>query len=159
MTRKPRSISITRLRTAAISLQVPEGSSSGSAFLHRKDSLLCVQDSKTHRFGPIRNRCARGKSLQVTAAGLVEGRLGLCSKISETIENLVGPEPFETMQRLVQRRELLIGDAADLLDRLDVLLIERIDDLADFLALRGQANANRAPIDARTLMIEEAEFD
>src|SRR6202030_1850284 len=36
---------------------------------------------------------------------------------------------------------------------------QRIDDAADFLALRGQANANRTAIDARTLMIEEAEFD
>ena len=31
--------------------------------------------------------------------------------------------------------------------------------LADFLALRGQADADRAAIDARTLMIEEAELD
>jgi hypothetical protein len=30
-----------------------------------------------------------------------------------------------------------------------VLLIERVDDAADFLALRGQTNANRATIDAR----------
>src|SRR5262249_37042485 len=78
---------------------------------------------------------------------------------SETIEDLVGPEPLEAMQRLVQRRKFLVRDAADLLDRLDVLLIERIDDLADLLALWGQANANRPAINARTLMIEEAEFD
>src|ERR1700742_2609816 len=63
------------------------------------------------------------------------------------------------MQRLVQGRELLVRDAADLLDRLDVLLIERIDDTADLLALRGQANADRAAINARALMIEEAELD
>ena len=31
--------------------------------------------------------------------------------------------------------------------------------LADFLALRGQADAHRAAIDARALMIEEAELD
>src|ERR1700761_8249784 len=81
------------------------------------------------------------------------------SESSETIQDLVGPEPLEAMQRLVQGRELLVGNAADLLHRLDVLLIERIDDAADFLALRGQADADRAAIDARTLMIEEAEFD
>jgi hypothetical protein len=40
-----------------------------------------------------------------------------------------------------------------------VLLVERIDDLTDFLALRGEADAHRAAIDARALMIEEAEFD
>src|SRR6185295_8485922 len=80
-------------------------------------------------------------------------------EISEPIQYLIGPEALEAMQRLVHRRELLVGDAADLLDGLDVLLIERIHDAADFLALRGQADADRAAIDARTLMIEEAEFD
>src|SRR6516162_4645317 len=80
-------------------------------------------------------------------------------KISEPIQDLVGPEPLEPMQRLVQRRELLVRDAADLLHGLDVLLIQRVDDAADFLSLRGQANADRAAIDARPLMIEEAEFD
>src|ERR1700741_885032 len=79
-------------------------------------------------------------------------------KSSEPIEDLVGPEPLEPVQRLVQRRELLVRDAADLLHGLDVLLIERVDDLADLLALRGQADAYRAAIDARALMIEEAEF-
>src|SRR5882757_5942930 len=81
------------------------------------------------------------------------------AKISEAIRDLVGPEPLEPVQRLVQRRELLVRDAADLLHGLDVLLIERVDDLADFLALRGQADADRAAIDAAALMIEEAEFD
>src|SRR5882757_3013144 len=80
-------------------------------------------------------------------------------KISEPIKDLVGPEPLEPVQRLVQGRELLVRDAADLLNGLDVLLIERIDDLADFLALRGQADADRTAIDARTLMIEEAKLD
>src|SRR5215475_4141603 len=80
-------------------------------------------------------------------------------ELSEAVQDLIGPEPLEAMQRLVQRRELLVRDAADLLDRPDVLLIERIDDAADLLALRGQANADRAAIDARTLVIEEAELD
>src|SRR4029078_7514756 len=81
------------------------------------------------------------------------------SNLSEPIQDLVGPEPLEPVQRLVQGRELLVRDAADLLHRLDVLLIERVADFADFLALRGQADADRAAIDARALMIEEAEFD
>src|ERR1700719_2067666 len=80
-------------------------------------------------------------------------------KISEPVQDLVGPEPLEPVQRLVQRRELLVRDAADLLHGLDVLLVERVDDAADFLALRGEADADRAAIDARALMIEEAEFD
>src|SRR5437868_2267788 len=78
---------------------------------------------------------------------------------SEAIEDLVGPEPLEAVQGLVEAGELLVRDAADLLDRLDVLLIERVDDAADFLALRGQADADRATIDARALMVEEAELD
>src|SRR6516165_8293092 len=105
-----------------------------------------------------KNRSVRqGKSLKGTGCRSSVSRLGPIS--SETIENLVGPEPLEAMQRLVQRRELLIGDAADLLDRLDVLLIQRIDDATDLLALLRQANADRTTINARALMIEEAELD
>src|SRR5262249_61655995 len=63
------------------------------------------------------------------------------------------------MQRLVERRELIVRDATNLLDRLDVLLIKRVDDAADLLSLLGQANANRPAVDARTLMIEEAELN
>src|SRR3979490_2174916 len=94
--------------------------------------------------------------------GLLEwlaGRLMLRNLFSKPIQDLVGPEPLEPVQRLVQRRELVVRDAADLLHGLDVLLIERVDDAADFLALRGQADADRAAIDGRTLMIEEAESD
>src|SRR3569623_3422354 len=78
---------------------------------------------------------------------------------SEPIQDLVGPEALEPVQRLVQGRELLIRDAADLFHGLDVLLIARIDDAADFLALRGQANTDRTAIDARALVIEKAKFD
>src|SRR6202011_4261298 len=63
------------------------------------------------------------------------------------------------MQRLVQGRELVVRDAANLFNGLDVLLIQRVDDLADFLALRGEADADRATINAAALMIEEAELD
>src|ERR1700735_587774 len=119
--------------------------------------------TKRTGFGNPRPGASQGKSLSVGrgcrsfyAAGLAQTEL---NAVSEAIEDLVGPEPFEAMQRLVQRREFLVRDAADLLHRLDVLLVERIDDAADFLALRGQANADRTAIDARTLMVEEAEFD
>jgi len=44
-----------------------------------------------------------------------------------------------------------------------VASVERTDEAharcADFLALRGEADAHRAAIDARALMIEEAEFN
>src|SRR6185436_10154026 len=114
-----------------------------------------------------RGRCAFSRAYclasSLSAVGCRSSQMaGLTAcgkKFSEPIENLVGPEPLEAMQRLVQRRELLVRDAADLLHRLDVLLVERIDDLADFLALRGQTDADRAAIDAGALMIKEAELD
>src|ERR1700677_3171059 len=114
--------------------------------------------NKTHRSGKP-GRCAWGSHfLFLLAAGLFNARR-LGRKISEPIQDLVGPEPLEPVQRLVQRRELLVRDAADLLHGLDVLLIERVDDAADFLALRGETDTDRAAIDARALMVEEAEFN
>src|SRR5262245_39523024 len=95
--------------------------------------------------------------LALTAAGLLYGRLG--HHFSKTIEDLVGPEPLEAVQRLVQGRELLARDTADLFHGLDVLLVQRVDDLADFLTLRGQTDADRAAINARALVVEEAELD
>src|SRR5215472_1784625 len=77
----------------------------------------------------------------------------------ETVENLVGPEPLETMQRLVERAELLGIDAADLLHRAHVLLVERIDDVAHLAALVGELDAHRAAVDARALVIKEAHLD
>src|SRR6266478_4265803 len=117
--------------------------------------------NKTHRAG---NRTdALGEVVFFgLAAGLFKRRLGrfvAVVKVSEPIQDLVGPEPLEPVQRLVQRCEFLVRDAADLFHGLDVLLIERVDDAADFLALRREADADRAAIDARALMIEEAEFD
>src|SRR5712692_4538072 len=104
-----------------------------------------------------------GKFSFLLAAGLFKAPawpfLSQPEKVSKPIQDLVGPEPLEPVQRLVERRELLVRDAADLLHGLDVLLIERVDDAADFLALRGQANTDRTAIDARALMIEEAEFN
>src|SRR4051794_16863562 len=64
------------------------------------------------------------------AAGLLIGRLGR-KFISEAVQDLVGPEPLQPVQRLVQRGEFLVGNAADLLHGLDVLLIQRLDDTAD----------------------------
>src|SRR3981189_1204149 len=108
------------------------------------------QNAPGRKTGPMR----LGKYL--VAAGLFKCRLGLClmvEKVSEPIQDLVGPEPLEPVQRLVECREFLVRDAADLLHGLDVLLIQRVDDAADFLALRGKANTDRAAIDTRAPMI------
>src|SRR5262245_28575737 len=77
----------------------------------------------------------------------------------QPVEDLIGPEPLEPVQRLVQRRELVGTDATDLLDRANVLLIKRLDDIAHLATLVGEADADRAAIDARTLMVEEAHLD
>src|SRR5436190_18304429 len=96
------------------------------------------------------------------------GALPACANMSwlcaeekrlQPIEDLVGPETLEAMQRLVQHGELVRRDAADLLDRAHVLLVERAHRLAHVAALFGQLDANRAAIDARALVIEEAHFD
>src|SRR5262245_15424528 len=116
-------------------------------------------NTKAHRTrkSPVPMRFMGSIALVLTAAGLFLPPLG--RQFSETIEDLVGPEPLEAVQRLVQRGELLARDAADLLNRLDVLLVERVDDLADLLALRGQADTHRAAINARALMIKEAKLN
>src|SRR5262245_4188200 len=77
----------------------------------------------------------------------------------QPVEDLIGPEPLKPVQRLVQRRELVGTDATDLLDRANVLLIKRLDDIAHLATLVGEADADRAAIDARTLMVEEAHLD
>src|ERR1700686_1397427 len=117
---------------------------------------------KTKRTGPEIRADALEKRIFFSGCRSFQ-RAGLAfpavQKISEPVQDLVGPEPLEPVQRLVQRREFLVRDAANLFHGLDVLLIERVDDTADFLALRGEADADRAAIDARALRIEEAEFD
>src|SRR5215813_2515995 len=77
----------------------------------------------------------------------------------QPVEDLVGPEPLEPVQRFVEGRELVGADTADLLDSADVLLVERLDDVAHLAALIGQPNAHRPAIDARALVVEEAHLD
>src|SRR5215471_19656924 len=48
---------------------------------------------------------------------------------SEPVENLVGPEPLEPLQRLVETGELRRADAAHLLDRAHMLVVQRLDDV------------------------------
>src|SRR3982074_573799 len=97
--------------------------------------------NKQKRIGPETRADALWGSLACPVpAGLFKTPPG--RKKSERIQDLVGPDPLEPVQRLVQRRELLVRDAADLFHGLDVLLIERIDDAADFLALPVDAGGD-----------------
>src|SRR5690606_33178481 len=68
-------------------------------------------------------------------------------------------EAVETLEGPVHLLELFRIDAADLLDRADVALVETTDHFGDLLALRRQADANRATVDARALVVDEAEID
>src|SRR6266481_6675249 len=153
MTRNPRSTSMTSI------LPIRNIKARPPALVPPQKPVFNHQN-KTHRAG---NRTdALGEVVFFgLAAGLFKRRLGrfvAVVKVSEPIQDLVGPEPLEPVQRLVQGRELLVRDATDLLHRLDVLLIERVDDAADILTLRGQADADRAAINTRALMVEEAEL-
>src|ERR1043166_5721928 len=87
-------------------------------------------------------------------AWLIAGFLGL-----EPVEDLVGPEPLEALERLVEAGELVGGDAAHLLDRAHVLLVEQRDDVAHFAAALGELDAHGTAVDTRALMIEEAHLD
>ncbi len=63
------------------------------------------------------------------------------------------------MQRLVEHAELVGIDAADLLHRAHVLMVQRVDGVAHLAALLGELDAHRAAVDARTLMIEKSRLD
>src|SRR5687768_454382 len=60
---------------------------------------------------------------------------------SEAVADLVGPEALEAREGLVEALEVVVRDTADRLDRLAVLVVERLDDLVHLLALLGQADA------------------
>src|SRR5262249_20244942 len=112
-----------------------------------------VEDAQAQYLAPPR-------ALQkITPARKVAGASPSTRSRLEPIENLVCPEALETVQRLVEGRELLGVDAADLLNGAHVFLVERLDDIADFAPLVSELDADRAPIDSRTLVIEERHFD
>ena len=75
---------------------------------------------------------------------------------SQPIQNLVSPETLKPVQRLVKRNQLIETEAADLLDRAHMLLVERINDVAYFATFAGQLDAHRAPIEAGALVVEKA---
>src|SRR4051794_20184031 len=123
-----------------------------------KDGAGRIYDGMPRQSGPKMHQTPGGGN----PGGLIAAEDGgTCrgSGRSEPIEDLVGPKPLEPVQRLVQGRELIGGDAADLLHRAHVLLIETLDDVADLTAGIGQTNAYRAAIDPRALVIEEAHLD
>ena len=51
--------------------------------------------------------------------------------------------------------EVVAGDAADLLHREDMLLVDGGDDVMNLLTLLGQADANRAAVDPRARMVKK----
>src|SRR6516162_6261207 len=73
---------------------------------------------------------------------------------SQPIEDLIGPEPLQALQRLVERREFLASDSADLGHGGHVLLVKRIDDVAHLAPFVGELDAHRTAVDTRALMIE-----
>src|SRR5580704_12668417 len=78
---------------------------------------------------------------------------------SEPILDLVGPVSLEAQQRGIHPNEVVARDAADLFDRTRMLLIDPSDDAVDLFAPLGQADPNRAAVDARAGMMEEADLD
>src|SRR6185437_16070669 len=101
---------------------------------------------------------------QTTRTPAVEVRPGSSLRQSsvavlEAIQDLIGPEALEPVQRLVERGELVGVDAAHLLNGAHVLLVERLDDVAHLATLVGQLDAHRTAVDARALMVEEAHLD
>src|SRR6185437_16904651 len=100
--------------------------------------------------------CAERMPKRQNPGRLGRGQSSASTRRLEPIEDLVGPEALQAMERLVQRREFVGVDAADLLNGADVFLIKRIDDVTHILALDGQLDAHRAAVDPRSLMIEEA---
>src|SRR5262245_13316066 len=106
-----------------------------------------------------RDRAARHSAANAKAPARWPGPLYSRCRRLQPIQDLVGPEALEPVQRLVERGELFAVDAADLLDRADMLLIERLDDVAHLTALVGEPDADRPAIDARALVVEEAHLD
>src|SRR5580692_11631556 len=79
--------------------------------------------------------------------------------MSETIFDLVGPVSLEAQKGGVHPHEVVAGDAADLFDRARMLLVDRGNDAVNLLASFGQADPNRATVDSRAGVMEEADLD
>ena len=102
-------------------------------------------------------RCAKAEGFDDGGAG-GQPSARYCQLMAKPLQDLVGPRSApRRCSGLLLRVANSCWGAADLLHGLDVLLIERVDDVADFLAL-GVSDTNRTAIDARALMIEEAQL-
>ncbi len=126
------------------------------AFSHCRDVVVAV--SKAGGFGVLGAAAFSPEQLDNELDWIdahIEGKpYGVDVLVPETVD------PRVASLRDPASRAASISDehrafTADLLNRPHVLLVERIDDVAHFLALRGQLDADRAAIDARTLVIEE----
>src|SRR5579871_4570827 len=110
---------------------------------------------------PAGGDCMAGRRQAATQRAKKEARFspGLFpwfSVSSQAIENLIGPEPLEPLQGLVQDLQVAGADAAHLLDGADVLLVKLLDDLLHFRALVGEADAHRAAVHPRTRVMQIA---
>src|ERR1700729_3537593 len=79
--------------------------------------------------------------------------------LSEPILDLVGPVSLEAQQGGIHPNEVIAGNAANLFDRTRMLLIDPGDDAVHLFASLGQADPDRATVDARAGMMEEADLD
>src|SRR6185437_2719407 len=122
-----------------------------------RQALGCGARAAQH-VGPRGGRLPRGRNKTPAALGS-RGQVNLPAVDLEPIENLVGPEPLKPMQRLIEGGEFFGVDSANLLNSAHVLLVERFDDIANFTALFGELDAHRAPVNARTLVIEECHLN
>ena len=77
----------------------------------------------------------------------------------QTIPDLVGPEPFEAGERLVEALDVFVVDLADGFDRGQLALVELFDDVAGVLALDCQADAHRTLVDIGALVVNVAHVD
>src|SRR5690606_9027053 len=78
---------------------------------------------------------------------------------SHAIGDGVVPEAVEPLKGPVHLAELLRFDPPDLLDGTDMAVIEPGDDLGHLFPFRRQADADRAAVDARTLVVDETHVD
>src|SRR5207237_7814681 len=71
----------------------------------------------------------------------------------EAVADLVGPEALQTHQRLVQRLEVVERDLADGLDGAQLASVELLDRVTRLHALGGEADAHRAAVLVRALVV------
>src|SRR5690606_30778215 len=111
------------------------------ASVHERKSSRCI-------FGTARRR-------QLIRGG---DSFGAAPLASHAICDGVIPEAVQPLQRAVHLPELFLVDAADLLDRADVALIEPGHHVGDLLALRCQRDAHGPAVYARPLVVDETQL-